>query len=161
MLRISKIICVAAVAFYCFLVALGNISDGYANFSALKQTLMMQDLFPDSVIHYRAINNPIMHQLAFILIIGFETLTALLCALGAWKLFRVRQASAQVFNQAKNWAIAGLTCGFFTWQVLFMSIAGEWFGIWMSSSLRGAVTVAFQVFMMILGVLIYLAINDE
>lgn len=161
MLRISKILCIAAVAFYCFLDVFGNITDYYANFPAVQSTLMMKDIFPNSTIGYRAISNPVIHHLGFAGIIFFEALSFVLCALGALKLFRVRNAAAQVFNQSKNWAIAGLTCGFLTWQVLFMSIAGEWFGIWMSSSLSGAISTAFRVFMMMLGVLIYLVMKDE
>lgn len=161
MLRYSKILCVSAMALYCSLVAFGNISDYYANFPAVAHTLSMQELFADSTIGYRALTNPLLHHLAFMLAIGAESATAILCMLGAWRLFKARKASAQVFNQAKNCAIAGLTCGFLTWQVLFMSVGGEWFGLWMSASLRGSITVAFQIFMTILGVLIYLVMKDE
>ncbi|MGL5742851.1 MAG: DUF2165 family protein [Legionella sp.] len=160
MIRQSKILCIAAMAFFSFLVAFGNMTDN-VNFSALKQVLMMTDVFPDSLITYRAITNPVLHRVAYLIIIGFETLTAFLCALGALKLFRVRHASSQVFNQAKNWAVIGLTLGFFTWQVLFMSVGGEWFGMWMSTSLRGAITSSFQIFITFLGILIYLVIKDE
>jgi predicted small integral membrane protein len=38
--------------------------------------------------------------------------------------------------------IAGLTVGFLTWQVGFMSVGGEWFGMGMSETWNG-VTDAF------------------
>lgn len=160
MIRISKIICVAAIALYCVLAAFGNISDYFANFPGVERALMMKELLPGSTIGYRAITNHLLHHVAFIFIISFESLTAVLCVYGAFRLFKARHASTPVFNQSKNWAIAGLTCGFVTWQVLFMSVAGEWFGLWMSS-LQGALTTAFQIYMTILVVLVYLIIKDE
>ena len=68
--------------------------------------------------------------------------------------------TAQAFNRSKKLAIAGLTLGFLTWQVSFMSIGGEWFGMWMSSEWNG-VPDAFRFFITILGVLIYLVHKDE
>lgn len=161
MIRISKIVCVTAVAFYCFLVVIGNISDSSANYSNVVKTLSMNEIIPGSSIGYRAITNPIFQGLAFIIIVCCESLSGILCAYGAWVLFRARKASATGFNQAKKWATVGLTCGFLTWQVLFMSIGGEWFGLWMSPVLSGAINSAFHIFMMILGVLVYLTIKDE
>ncbi|CAM3102589.1 transmembrane protein [Legionella steigerwaltii] len=161
MIRISKILCVLAIAFYCFLVVLGNVTDYKTNYTLVERTLMMNDLIADSAIGYRAISNPILHQIAYLIIIGLEMLTTVLCVVGAWKLFKVRHASALIFNSTKSWAVAGLTLGFLTWQVTFMSIAGEWFGIWMSSSLRGALIPAFHIFITFLVLLIYLIIKDE
>jgi predicted small integral membrane protein len=161
LIRLSKILCIAAVSFYCVLAAFGNITDYSTNFFAVEHILMMKDIFPHSSITYRAINSPVLHHAAYITIISFETLTALFCAIGAWKLFRVRNSSTAVFNQTKNWAVAGLTLGFLTWQVLFMSVGGEWFGLWMSTMLKGAITAAFQIFMTILVVMIYVVTKDE
>ncbi|WP_028381166.1 DUF2165 family protein [Legionella cherrii] len=161
MIRTSKIICVVAIAFYCFLVVLGNVTDYKNNYVLVERTLMMNDLFADSQIGYRAISNPTVHRAAYLIIMGLETLTMVLCAVGAWKLFKVRHASALIFNNTKRWAIGGLTSGFLTWQVTFMSIAGEWFGVWMSSSLRGSLTIAFQIFITFLALLIFLIIKDE
>lgn len=159
--RLSKILCIIAVSFYCLLAAFGNATDYFANFSAVEQALMMKDIFPNSTIAYRAITNTSLHHVAYILIICLEGLTALLCAIGAWKLFRARSQSASIFNHSKHWAVAGLTLGFLTWQVMFMSVGGEWFGLWMSLMLKGVVTAAFQIFITILVVLIYVVIKDE
>lgn len=161
MIRISKIVCVTAVAFYCFLVVLGNMSDSSINYANVVKALSMYDIIPGSSIGDRAITNPVLQRLAFFIIIFFELLSGILCAYGAWVLFRARKDSSTGFNRAKKWATVGLTCGFFTWQVLFMSIGGEWFGLWMSPALSGAISSAFHIFMMILGVLVYLSIKDE
>lgn len=160
-IRLSKISVVAAISFFCFLVVFGNVTDYFTNLPFVQNALIMKDRFPDSTIGYRAVTNPILHHAVYLTIISFETLTALFCALGSWKLFRVRNKSAQIFNHSKNWAVAGLTLGFLTWQVIFFSIGGEWFGMWMSPRLNNALTTAFHIFITNLVALIYLVIKDE
>ncbi|AOW59294.1 TPA: DUF2165 family protein [Legionella pneumophila] len=160
-IRFSKVLLVVAVSFFCLLTAFGNITDYSANFPAVVKVLTMSDIFPDSTITYRAITSPVLHYVAFIIIVILELLTAVFCGIGAWKLFRVRNESASVFNHSKSWAIGGLTLGFVTWQVIFMSIGGEWFGMWMSPTLNSALTTAFHIFITILAVMIYLVIKDE
>ncbi|MBN9229392.1 MAG: hypothetical protein BGO90_04245 [Legionella sp. 40-6] len=160
--RDSKIVCVLAVAFYGVLATLTNIIDYKVNFSAVAATMTMKDIFAGSSLGIRAINYPLFHHLAFIFIIFCEGLGAVVTLMGTFKLIKNRSNDALIFNQEKNWAIAGLTITFLTWQVLFMTIAGEWFGIWMAStSLAGTVRNAFQIFMMALGVLIYLNMDDK
>jgi predicted small integral membrane protein len=46
------------------------------------------------------------------------------------------------------------------WQVGFMTIAGEWFGMWQSQQWNG-VPSAFRFVVVILGVLIFVALPDE
>ena len=55
--------------------------------------------------------------------------------------------------------MVGLTLGFMLWQVGFMTIGGEWFGMWQSAQWNG-VPSAFRFVMVILGVLIFLALPD-
>lgn len=160
-IRLSKIIMVAAVAFYCLLTAFGNITDYAANLPAVERTLSMKDVFPNSTITYRAITNPALQNAAYMFIISLESLTALLCVFGAWKLFKARKQTASVFNHAKNWSVAGLTLGVLVWQVIFMSVGGEWFGMWMSPMLNNALTTAFHIFITILVILVYLVSKDE
>ncbi len=53
----------------------------------------------------------------------------------------------------------GLTLGFLLWQVGFMTIGGEWFGMWQSQQWNG-VPSAFRFVMVIAAVLIFLALPD-
>lgn len=82
-----------AVALFCFLVVMGNSIDYSANFPGVARTLMVTDKFPDSNIGYRAITNPLLHHLVFLIVIALEALMAALCILGAWILFKARHAS--------------------------------------------------------------------
>ena len=160
LIRLSKILLVAAIAFFASLVAFGNITDYATNFAFVHHVMVMDSIYPNASIHYRAIEAPALQHAFYILIIAAEAATALLCWWGAYQLLRQRQASASSFNRAKAWATAGLTLGFLVWQVGFMSVGGEWFGMWMSSTWNG-VPDAFRFFTTILLVLIYLNQSDS
>lgn len=157
--RLSKAVLVAAMALYASLVAFGNITDYGSNFVFVGHVLAMDTIFPDATIAYRAVTEPALHHLAYILIIAVEGLTAALCWIGAYRLLARRRASARDFNRAKDWAVAGLTVGVVLWQVGFISIGGEWFGMWMSTSWNGLQS-AFRVFITMIAVLIYLVLPD-
>lgn len=159
-LRLSKIACVMAVALFASLVAFGNITDYQTNFAFVHHVFAMDTIFPDATIKYRRIESPIVQHAGYITIIAFETLTALLCWLGALILLKNIETPAARFNKAKNIAILGLTLGFLVWQVSFMSVGGEWFGMWMSKQWNG-VPDAFRFFVTIILVLIYLVQRDN
>lgn len=159
-IRYSKIACVAAIALFATLVAFGNITDYNSNFAFVQHVLSMDTIFPDSSIRYRAVHAPLLHHAAYIVIIALEALTAILCWIGAWRLMRNVRATARVFSKAKSWAVAGLTLGFLVWQVGFMSVGGEWFGMWMSNQWNG-VNSAFRFFVTIILVLIYVVQPDS
>jgi predicted small integral membrane protein len=98
-------------------------------------------------------------QAAYALIIATEAATAVLCWIGAGALARRLSADAAAFNRAKSFAVVGLTLGFLLWQVGFMSIGGEWFGMWQSQ--WNGVPSAFRFLITILAVLIFVAIPDQ
>lgn len=158
-IRYSKTLLTAAIALFTSLVAFGNITDYSSNFAFVHHVLLMDTIFPDATIKYRAIDSVAVHHAAYIFIIALEALTSILCWAGAWQLLRSRHASASEFNRKKRIAIVGLTLGFLVWQVGFMSIGGEWFGMWMSEQWNG-VSNAFQFFMTIGVVLIYVVQRD-
>ena len=158
--RLAKIAMVAAVAVFATLVAFDNITDYGTNFVFVQHVLSMDTVFPSTTITYRAITSPALHHAAYALIIAAEALTAVLCWMGVLALLRERRAPADAFNGAKRWSIAGLTLGFLTWQFGFMTVGGEWFGMWMSQQWNGAPS-AFRFVMVIIAVLIFVAMRDE
>lgn len=158
--RVSKVVLVAAMALFATLVAFGNITDYGSNFAFVQHVLMMDTIFPNATIHYRAIESPFLHHAAYIFIIAAEALVAILCWAGAYRLLLKVRASPADFNRAKSIAVWGLLLGFLVWQVGFMSIGGEWFGMWMSDQWNG-VPDAFRFFVTILLVLIYLVQADH
>jgi len=64
-----------------------------------------------------------------------------------------------VISIGANFAVAGLTLGFLLWQLGFMTIGGEWFGMWQSKSWDG-VPSAFRFVMVIMAVLIFVVLPD-
>jgi len=159
-MRLAKIVLVAAVAILATLVAFDNVTDYGTNFAFVQHVLSMDTVFPSTTIRYRAITHSVLHHAAYAVIIAAEALTAVLCWIGAAVLLRVRRAPAARFNRAKAFAIAGLTVGFLTWQFGFMTVGGEWFGMWQSAQWNG-VQSAFRFTMVIIAVLILVAMRDE
>jgi predicted small integral membrane protein len=158
--RLGKTALVAAMAFYASLVAFGNITDYGTNYAFVEHVLKMDTIFPGASITYRAIDSPVLWQAFYLLIIAAETMTAVLCWIGAIKMLRSLRASAQRFNHSKAWAIGGLSFGFLVWQVAFMSIGGEWFGMWQSQTWNGEDS-AFRIFVTMLAVLIFVSLRDD
>jgi len=158
--RLAKIAMVASIAAFATLVAFGNITDYGTNFVFVEHVLSMDSVFPNSSITYRAITSPALHHAAYWLIIAAEAGTAMMCWIGAIALLRARRAPAAAFNRAKAWSIAGLTLGFLVWQFGFMTIGGEWFGMWQSAKWNG-VPSAFRFAIVIAAVLIFIAMRDE
>ena len=159
-IRLAKIFCIAAIAFYVALVAFGNISDYWTNFGFVTQVLDMDGVPAASRIHWRAITAPVLHHAGYISIIAAEAAVAALCALGALAMARQSRARAPAFQRAKSMAAAGLTLGFLLYEGGFVAVGGEWFGMWQARE-YDAVQSAFRVLMTMLGVLIFVSLKDE
>jgi predicted small integral membrane protein len=159
-IRAAKVALVAAIALFASLVTFGNVTDYNTNFVFVQHVLSMDTIFPFSTIKYRAITSPALHHATYALIIAAEALTAVLCWIGAAMLLRHLRADAGSFNRAKTFAVVGLTLGFLLWQVGFMSLGGEWFGMWQSKEWNG-VPSAFRFLITIIAVLIFVVLPDQ
>lgn len=158
--RLSKSLCVCAVALFISLAVFNNLTDYGTNLTFIQHVLSMDSIFSNATVNYRAINSPLFHHFAYICIIIIETICALICWYGGITLLRNRKKNAFEFNRSKKWAIAGLTLAFLLWQVAFMSIGGEWFAMWMSKEWN-SIQNAFRFYVTTLLVLIYVALRDD
>ena len=158
--RASKCAMVAGVALFAMLVTFGNLTDYGTNYAFVQHVLSMDTLFPGTTITWRAITSPELHHIAYALIIAAEGVTALLCWIGAYAMLRSLRADARTFHRSKTFAVLGLTLGFLLWQVGFMTIGGEWFGMWQSQQWNG-VPSAFRFVMVIIAVLIFVVLPDD
>lgn len=152
--RLAKLFAVASMALLASLVSFGNLTDYGSNLQFVEHVLRMDTTFPGNANMYRAITSPMLQHLGYDLIILLETVTALLCWAGVIAMWRAIRHENAVFARAKRWAIAGLTLGYLTWQVCFMTIGGEWFGMWQSQQWNGTES-AFRFFMTFLVILIF------
>jgi predicted small integral membrane protein len=159
-IRAAKVALVAAIALFATLAAFGNLTDYGTNYAFVQHVLSMDTIFPNSTIGYRAITSSALHHLAYATIIAAEIAVAVSCWIGAVRLLRQLRADAVTFHRGKTCAVFGLVLGFLLWQVGFMSIGGEWFGMWQSGKWNG-IASAFRFAMVILGVLIFVAMRDE
>ncbi len=142
MIRYIKIAMVAAVALFCLMYALQNIVNLEAAKWFVSYTTGMEghEKYPS---HFGpAVTAPAIHWAMLWIIIALEVTAGLLAAKGAIDLFRARNASAEVFNGAKTFAIAGCGVGILVWFGLFSAIGGAYFQMWQTEAGGGALANA-------------------
>ena len=125
--RLCKIGLVAAIAVFFTLVAIDNVTDYGTNRAFVQHVMAMDTIFPDSTLRWRAITDPAIQRIVYLLIIATETVTALLIWIGVVRLLGALHGD---FRAAKGIAVAGLTLGFLLYAVGFVGIAAEWFAMW-------------------------------
>jgi predicted small integral membrane protein len=151
---------VCAIALFFSIVAFNNIIDFNSDFLFVQHVLSMDNTFQSPSLMGRAITDPTMQKYAYIFIIAWEAMTALVCWIGAFiLLFNIRQ-TAYVFNQSRTIAFIGLFFGFLLYMVGFIIIGGEWFCMWQSKIWNGQTTAGMFV-SLILFVMIFLQHNEE
>src|ERR1700760_1149272 len=111
LLRLVKIISVAAIGLMAALIVFGNITDYSTNYLFVEHVMKMDTIFPESHVHYRSIHNEAIYKVAYVFIILLETLMAFCCLKGSWKMLRNIKEDAVIFHASKNWAVAGITTG--------------------------------------------------
>ncbi len=128
----------------CFgLIAFNNAVDYGTNFQFVKHVLSMDSLPPDPRVAWHAVKLPALHHLAYLVIIAWEALAAILCLAGGARMaFHVKSPD---FNSAKKYALCGLWAGVLLWSLGFITIGGEWFMMWESPAWNGELA-AFRMF---------------
>jgi predicted small integral membrane protein len=155
-LRTAKIALVAAIAFFYTLVAFNNLTDYGSNYEFVRHTLMMDTTFASNHGMWRAIDSPAVQTIFYLTIIAWEVVTCLLLWWGVARLLRALRGPAREFERAKAVAFAGLALSLLMWLVAFMTVGGEWFLMWQSSTWNGEAaamrdsTVAGIVFLIVL-----------
>ena len=136
--RLAKIALTLAAGMFCLLVGYNNIVDYDSNFMFVEHVLSMDTTFPyNAVRHTRALLEPILHHIAYWLIIAIELTIGGVCIGGAVQLFQKLKAPAQSFNDTKATAIVGLAAGLGFWFFAFIVVGGEWFMMWQSETWNG------------------------
>lgn len=160
LIRYCKIVMVAGLALFAFLVTFNNVTDYNSNFEFVKHVLSMDTTFEGNAAMWRAITTPWVWHVGYWGIIAGEGLTCLLLAFGALRMAQAAEADADTFQSAKSVVVAGATVGFLIWFVGFMAVGGEWFLMWQSEAWNGQ-QAAFRFYMSILAVTILVMLRDE
>ena len=112
LVRLAKIAMIAALAAFALIVTYDNIVDYDSNYEFVKHVLTMDTTFPNNALMHRAITDKRGWAAAYAAIIAVEGSICLLLVMGALALLARLTDSAEHFNRAKVWAVAGLTVGF-------------------------------------------------
>jgi len=167
--RLCKVALLLAVGLFFFIVVLNNaVFDYPSNYGFVQHVLSMDTLFSGETMAWRSYRDPSpadnsywMHLGFYCSIIFWEASIGVLCALGAFKLLKHRHSPAAAFHAAKSHAVYGLTLSMLLWFTGFITVGGEWFLMWQSSSWNGQ-EAAFRMFT-ISGVILLFVLtkNDE
>ncbi|WP_171114604.1 MULTISPECIES: DUF2165 domain-containing protein [Streptomyces] len=119
------------VALYIALVAFGNITDFGTNQDFVRHVLAMDTTFKDEDLMWRAVTDTALQDAAYVAIIAWETVAALLLIAGTW--FWARGSYAP----ARRISTYGLLMVMLLFGAGFLAIGGEWFAMWQSEDWNG------------------------
>ncbi len=142
-LPVACTVVTAINALYILLVAIGNITDFDTNFEFVKHVLAMDTTnfgAPageglDPQVMWRAIANPGVHLIAYLLLIVWESLTAivLLAATARW----LGARTSRSFDTPRRLSTVGFLMIVILFFGGFITIGGEWFQMWRSDAWNG------------------------
>jgi predicted small integral membrane protein len=130
-LSLTTTLLTASVALYMALVAFGNITDFGTNQQFVQHVLAMDTTFKDHDLMWRAITSKGLQNAAYVAIIVWETLAALVLIYGTWLWARSDHA------RARRISTYGLLMVLLLFGAGFIAIGGEWFSMWQSKTWNG------------------------
>jgi predicted small integral membrane protein len=158
--RLAKLVMVASLAAFAFIVTFDNLTDYASNFEFVRHVLSMDTTFPNNTLLYRAITSPPAWHIAYIMIIAAEGMTCVLLGTGAAALFRHLRDDTAGFERAKRFTVIGVTLAFLVWFAGFIVVGGEWFAMWQSKVWNGQES-AFRFYLTALAVLLFVNQPDK
>jgi predicted small integral membrane protein len=130
-LSLAATLLTASVALYMALVAFGNITDFGTNQQFVRHVLAMDTTFKDEDLMWRAITSEGLQDAAYVAIIVWETVAALVLIYGSWLWARRDEA------RARRMSTYGLLMVMLLFGAGFIAIGGEWFSMWQSKTWNG------------------------
>jgi predicted small integral membrane protein len=154
-----KIALVAAMALLLTFTAVNNMLMPKAAFGAISMALGMQSTFMNPLAMWRAITDPLLLWTVYGIIVLAEAVAAVLCWLGALRLWNAR-GSSQSFNLAKSTALLGLGITANFYLLGWLVFANEWFGMWQSQKMN-VLPDAFRLFAEAMLIMLWVNTPDE
>ncbi|MFJ4558534.1 DUF2165 domain-containing protein [Streptomyces massasporeus] len=130
-LSLAATLLTATIALYMALVAFGNITDFGTNQQFVRHVLAMDTTFKDEDLMWRAVTSQELQDAAYVAIIVWETLAALVLIFGSWLWARRDDV------RARRMSTYGLLMVMLLFGAGFIAIGGEWFSMWQSKSWNG------------------------
>lgn len=134
-MKLLKIALVAGMALVLTITTVNNIIMPGVTYSTVALSLSMETTFKNPMEIWRAITSPTLLWIVTVIIIAGEALGALLCWIGAVRLWGARRSPPQ-FNQSKSMALTGLSFVAAFYFIGWLVMANEWFGMWQSTKLN-------------------------
>ncbi|MEU5888507.1 DUF2165 domain-containing protein [Streptomyces sp. NPDC047461] len=140
-LHLAGTLLTATVALYMALVAFGNITDFGTNQAFVQHVLAMDTTFKDDDLMWRAVTSEGLQNTAYVAIIVWEVIAALVLIYGTWLWTRRDDPRARRFSTY------GLLMVMLLFGAGFIAIGGEWFSMWQSEDWNG-LDAALRVFLL-------------
>ncbi|HET6855663.1 MAG TPA: DUF2165 domain-containing protein [Streptomyces sp.] len=134
-LVVAATVLVATVALYMALVAFGNITDFGTNQEFVRHVLAMDTTFKDEDLMWRSIDSTAVQDIAYIAIIVWETLTAIVLIVAAFHWAKALRGGG--IGRARRLATYGLLMVLLLFGAGFIAVGGEWFAMWQSDNWNG------------------------
>ncbi|MFF4492253.1 DUF2165 domain-containing protein [Streptomyces sp. NPDC001544] len=128
--RLAATLLTGTVALYIGLVAFGNITDFGTNQQFVRHVLAMDTTFRDDDLMWRAITSHAWQDAAYVAIIVWETLAALVLVVATY-------LWARRHPRARQASTIGLLMLLLLFGAGFVAIGGEWFAMWQSKTWNG------------------------
>ncbi|MEU0171663.1 DUF2165 domain-containing protein [Streptomyces iakyrus] len=130
-LSLAATLLTATIALYMALVAFGNITDFGTNQQFVRHVLAMDTTFKDEDLMWRAVTSRGLQDAAYVAIIVWETVAALVLIYGSWLWARRDDV------RARHMSTYGLLMVMLLFGAGFIGIGGEWFSMWQSEDWNG------------------------
>ncbi|WP_369247310.1 DUF2165 domain-containing protein [Streptomyces sp. R41] len=130
-LPLTATLLTGTVALYIALVAFGNITDFGTNQQFVRHVLAMDTTFKDDDLMWRAVTSKGLQDAAYIAIIAWEAIAALVLVYGTWLWAR------RDHPRARRISTYGLLMVMLLFGAGFIAIGGEWFSMWQSQDWNG------------------------
>ncbi|WP_395574031.1 DUF2165 domain-containing protein [Streptomyces sp. BK79] len=130
-LSLAATVLTGVLALYIALVAFGNITDFGTNQQFVRHVLAMDTTFKDDDLMWRAITNKGVQDAAYVAIIVWETVAALVLIYATWLWIRRDHPAARRMTTYGSLMLMLL------FGAGFIGIGGEWFSMWQSADWNG------------------------
>ncbi|MEU2563869.1 DUF2165 domain-containing protein [Streptomyces longispororuber] len=134
---VAAAVLTGVVALYIALVAFGNLTDFDTNRQFVRHVLAMDTTFKDENLMWRAVESRALQDAAYVAIIAWETLAALVLIAGTALWVGALRGRAGGFGRARRLSTVGLLMLVLLFGGGFIGIGGEWFAMWQSEDWNG------------------------
>ncbi|QDQ16172.1 DUF2165 domain-containing protein [Streptomyces spectabilis] len=134
---VAAAVLTGVVALYMALVAFGNITDFDSNQQFVRHVLAMDTTFKDEDLMWRAVESRALQDAAYVAIIAWETLAALVLIAGTVLWIAGLRGHSDDFVRARSVSTAGLLMLMLLFGGGFIGVGGEWFAMWQSEDWNG------------------------